>query len=103
MNDAVLLCFPSACESFGLPVLEAMASGTAVVCSNLPCFRELYGDCVRYCDTYSALDYARAIEDLLKNPEKRLAMEQAGRERARELSWENCVRKTMSVYEELTK
>lgn len=101
VRNATLLCFPSVVESFGLPVLEAMASGTAVVCSSLPCFHELYGDTLRYCESFSSDQFADAIQELLENKQKRSTLEKAAKERAREYTWEKCVQKTLLVYQDL--
>ena len=49
-SGAKVFVFPSFAEGFGLPPLEAMASGVPVVCSDIPVFREVYGDAVFYVD-----------------------------------------------------
>lgn len=101
VRNATLLCFPSVVESFGLPVLEAMASGTAVVCSSLPCFHELYGDTLKYCETFSSGQFADAIQELLENKQARAELERAAQQRARDYTWEKCVRETLEVYKSL--
>ncbi len=53
-SGAKAFVFPSFAEGFGLPPLEAMASGVPVVCSDIPVFREVYGDAVRYVDPIPA-------------------------------------------------
>ena len=53
-GGAKAFVFPSFAEGFGLPPLEAMASGVPVVCSDIAVFREVYGDAVRYVDPSAA-------------------------------------------------
>jgi glycosyltransferase involved in cell wall biosynthesis len=60
--------FPSFAEGFGLPPLEAMASGVPVVCSDIPVFREVYGDAVLYVDPNRPESIAAAVRTLLINP-----------------------------------
>jgi glycosyltransferase involved in cell wall biosynthesis len=59
--------FPSFAEGFGLPPLEAMASGVPVVCSDIPVFREVYGDAVRYVDPNRAESIAEGVREILKD------------------------------------
>jgi glycosyltransferase involved in cell wall biosynthesis len=60
--------FPSFAEGFGLPPLEAMAAGAPVVCSDIPVFREVYGDAVLYVDPSRPESIAAAVRTLLINP-----------------------------------
>ncbi len=59
--------FPSFAEGFGLPPLEAMASGVPVVCSDIPVFREVYGDAVRYVDPNRAESIAEGVREVLSD------------------------------------
>lgn len=95
---ALLFCFPSWCESFGLPALEAMASRTAVVCSDLPAFREVYGDCAEYFPPESADALASVIEKLLDDPAQRGRLEEAGARHAAKFTWKRCAEETLAVY-----
>jgi glycosyltransferase involved in cell wall biosynthesis len=67
-SGAKAFVFPSFAEGFGLPPLEAMAAGVPVVCSDIPVFREVYGDAVRYVDPSRAESIAAAVRALLINP-----------------------------------
>ena len=64
-GGAKAFVFPSFAEGFGLPPLEAMASGVPVVCSDIPVFREVYGDAVLYVDPNRPESIAAALRALL--------------------------------------
>lgn len=74
--------FPSLAEGFGLPPLEAMAAGVPVVCADLPVFREIYADAVRYVDGTRAESIAQGIRQVLADPVLAAEMSRKGRERA---------------------
>jgi glycosyltransferase involved in cell wall biosynthesis len=93
-RDASVLVFPTRFEGFGLPVVEAMASGTPVVATDDEAVREVAGDAALYADR-AGLGAAmrRAVDE-----RPRLAA--AGIDRARQFSWAAMARKTLEVYEE---
>jgi glycosyltransferase involved in cell wall biosynthesis len=95
---ADLLVMPSTIEGFGLPVLEAMACGTPVVCSRAASLPEVGGDAVEYFDPYSREDAAAAIERVLSSPSRQEELRRKGLERARQFSWEESTRKHIEVY-----
>jgi glycosyltransferase involved in cell wall biosynthesis len=68
LSRAKAFVFPSFAEGFGLPPLEAMASGVPVVCSDIPVFREVYGDAVRYVDPARPESIAAGIRKVLNEP-----------------------------------
>lgn len=74
--------FPSFAEGFGLPPLEAMASGVPVVCSQIPVFREVYGDAVRYVDPADPESIALGIRRVLTDREYSRVLSRKGREHA---------------------
>jgi len=98
---AELLVMPSTIEGFGLPVLEAMASGTPVVCSRAASLPEVAGDAALYFDPASAEELADAIEKLLSSSELQENLRAKGLERAKQFTWEESTRKHVGLYRRL--
>lgn len=79
---ADIAVFPSRRESFGFPLLEAMAMGTAVVASDLACLRELGGDAALFHRSGDVDELAMLVEELASDDERRSALAARGRARA---------------------
>jgi glycosyltransferase involved in cell wall biosynthesis len=97
---ADLYAFPSRHEGFGIPVLEAMAQETPVLCSDIPALREVAGDSARFVSPDDIDGWVDALTELLGDADARAALVVAGRARVTNYSWERCARETAAVYRE---
>ncbi len=100
-RNASLLVMPSLYEGFGFPVLEAMASGTPVICSNTSSLPEVGGDAVIYIEPQDHLGLAAAISEVLSRPSLSQEMQQKGLKRASQFGWQRAARETIGVYREV--
>lgn len=98
---ADLFVFPSRYEGFGLPVLEAMACGTAVIASDASSLPEVVGDAGMKVNPHSPRDLANAILALLADSTLRKDLAMKGLQRARTFTWESATRRTVKVYGDL--
>jgi glycosyltransferase involved in cell wall biosynthesis len=98
---ASIFAFPSLDEGFGMPLLEAMAAGVAVVTSSRSALPEVAGDAALIVDAEDTDALARALADLSTNRELRVELAQKGRARTHYFSWERAVRETWDVYQTL--
>ena len=95
---ADLLVLPSFIEGFGLPVLEAMACGTPVICSRAASLPEVAGDAAEFFEPSGVDDLAEAIERVLDSPARQSVLRQKGLKRAGQFSWQECARRHLEVY-----
>lgn len=100
-NLASLFVFPSYYEGFGLPVLEAMACGTPVVCSDSSSLPEVGGDCVVYCDAKSVDDISKKIEYVLLDKVLQKTMSLSGLQRAKHFTWEKSTQEHIKVFKKV--
>jgi glycosyltransferase involved in cell wall biosynthesis len=98
---AGVFVFPSLYEGFGLPPLEAMASGTPVVTSNVSSLPEVAGDAAVLVDPYEPTAIADGIYRVLTDEALRRNLRQRGLDRARQFSWEASVRRVRAIYDHI--
>jgi len=96
---ASVFVFPSLYEGFGLPPLEAMASGTPVVTSNVSSLPEVVGDAALLIDPYQPEAIADAMRRVLLEPALRDELRRRGLLRVQEFSWERSIRRVREIYE----
>ena len=95
---AACFVFPSIYEGFGLPVLEAMASGTPVVCSSASSLPEVAGDAALMVNPDDTGAFATAVERVLADGDLRGELRARGLRRAAQFTWERTARQTVEVY-----
>lgn len=99
-EQADALVFPSLTESFGHPLVEAMASQLPIVASDIPVHREICGEAALYFPVLEARGLARQIEHLARNPVERGRLAECGRERMKQFLWEDHVVRLLATLRE---
>lgn len=97
-RNAVALVQPSNEEGFGLPALEAMASGIPVITSTAPALVEITGDAALHANAMSPRDLAAAMLGVVNDEALRAALSRRGIERSREFTWRRCAELTRAQY-----
>ena len=100
-NESMLFVFPSFYEGFGLPVLEAMACGTPVVCSDVTSLPEVGGDAVVYCNPHNLNDIVEKMEMALSDEKLQQDMIEKGLKRVKQFTWEKAAQEHMKVFKEV--
>ncbi len=98
---ASVFAFPSLDEGFGMPLLEAMAAGTAIVTSNRSALPEVAGNAALLVDPEDTAALAAALRQLTSDRELRKELARRGRARVQTFTWDKAVRETWDVYREL--
>jgi glycosyltransferase involved in cell wall biosynthesis len=101
-NAATLLAMPSRYEGFGLPILEAMACGTPVICSSTSSLPEVAGEAALLAPPDDVRAWAEAIARVMSDDALRLQMRERGAAQAARFSWENAAWRTIEVYRQIT-
>jgi glycosyltransferase involved in cell wall biosynthesis len=100
---SVALVYPSSYEGFGIPPLEAMSCGTAVIASNISSIPEVVGDAGLLVDPRQMDEWVEAMLFVLRNPTERAALISRGRARANLFSWQKTVSQTVEVYQSVAR
>ena len=97
-NHASVCVFPSIYEGFGLPILEAMARGVPVACSDRAALPEVAGDAALFFDPDDQASVDTALRRLLEDEQTRFTLVKAGRRRAAEFTWARTAEETVEAY-----
>lgn len=98
---SLLFLYPSLRESFGIPILEAMASGAPLICSNTSAIPEIAGEDACYVNPSNPEDIAEKIEEVLKNNSLRNQLVEYGYKRAAMFSWKKTANELLELYNEI--
>ncbi len=101
LRRARLFILPSLYEGFGFPILEAMAAGTPVVCSNASALPEVAGGAALLFDPHDVEAMRETTRRVLEDEALRAELVERGLERAKVFSWERCARETLRVLEKV--
>ncbi|MFA6035008.1 MAG: glycosyltransferase family 1 protein, partial [Myxococcota bacterium] len=98
-RGAELLCYPSFYEGFGLPPIEAMASGCPVVASDIGSISEVCGDAAILCNPHDHGAISAAMRSVIKNPGLRTDLVERGFKRAKKFNWKRSADRLAEVVE----
>lgn len=98
-NAAAAFVYPSLFEGFGLPLLEAMASGTPVICSDAPSLQEIAADAALVVPAQDQPALQNAFERLFTEPGLAAELRGRGIRQASRFSWQRAAAETIDVYE----
>jgi glycosyltransferase involved in cell wall biosynthesis len=98
-RKAQFLVLPSLLEGFGLSIVEAMACGTPVVCSNAASLPEVAGNAALFFDPFRVEDIADAMEAVATSPDLRAKLRQNGLRTAGQFSWEESAKRHVEVFQ----
>ena len=97
-SAAEIFIYPSLLEGFGLPVLEAMACGTPVICSDIPSLREVAGDSALTFGAEEEQRLAALIGEVLQSTTLQRELRARGKQQAARFSWQQTAKATIEVY-----
>jgi len=100
-RNALFLAFPSLVEGFGLPLVEALASGCPVLTSRDSAMSEIVGDAAVLVDPTSVDSIANGMNRLIEEPALRRNLALRGPQRAAQFTWTKCAEQTLEVYRQV--
>lgn len=98
-HNAIAFVYPSEYEGFGIPLVEAFQTGCAVVCSDIPVFKEVANDAAIYFEPSSIDSIQHAIRSVIEDSSLRKDLIESGKNRLKYFSWEITAEMTKKVYE----
>ncbi len=101
LSGALAFVFPSLYEGFGFPVLEAMACGTPVICSNASSLPEVAGEAALLVDPQDTEGWVGAMQRMLTDEGLRAMFVERGLEQVRQFSWQRCASQVLEVLEQV--
>jgi glycosyltransferase involved in cell wall biosynthesis len=96
-NAADVFVFPSLYEGFGMPILESMACGTPVVCSNSTSLPEVADDAAVLVNPENYEEFAAAVQRVISQPNLRADLISRGWQRIKSFRWSDCAEKTLEI------
>lgn len=100
-QDAAMFVFPSYLETFGHPLIEAMANDLPLVAADIPVFREIAEDAAIYADPHDSSALAAAMESVLSSASERARRVERGRERLAYFTWERSAASLLKLFAEV--
>jgi glycosyltransferase involved in cell wall biosynthesis len=101
-NGAMALVYPSLYEGFGLPIVEAMACGCPVICSDTASMPEAAGDAALFINPQKSDELSAAIESVVMDTKTRTDLISKGHAQAKRFSWERTARETLDVFKKVS-
>ena len=99
-RDAIAFAYISFYEGFGLPILEAMSFGKAVICSDQSSMPEVGGDAVEYCNPYDIESIMNAMESIIDNDNYRKCLEGRAVVQANKFSYKRTAEEILRIYDQ---
>ncbi len=99
-----IFCFPVQKASFGITILEAMAAGKPIICTDLPAFHDILGkdgQACRFIDPFAPEQFAEKLTELIEDKNLRQTMGEVGCKRVQRFSWPNVTRQVLDYYQKI--
>ncbi len=100
-QQAEVFAYPSRCEGFGIPVLEALCSGVPVIAATGSCLEEAGGDAAVYIDPDDYHSFAEAVKEIVSNPDRKSSMIEKGYVHAGQFTDDSLADSLMGIYKEI--